>query len=412
VSDPTVRPIPRARPLADVPVEALAARGEELARSWGAALLLGRPLSLSAEMPVREFAREAPTLCAQAVRALASEDGLDGLIAGAVSAGERRGACASRLAAIVGARDARETVAAVEALRGVLWETLLAEQHSGGFGSGAPAIGRAPASRLAELADRLAYVCASMLLVALDQPVVDADDASTTARVGHDSTRVRGSAGEAVIVDELSSAGRSGRANVSAGVGVSPASGGATERPLSWDESPPVPPRARAGEIEIRDERREQGAAAWTRTIGRQLECFERDGRPFAALLVELLDVERTLREGTQNTLALLSAVVEQALLAELSAAHGSVTPERPGRYWVLAAGVDRAEAGRLAERLQRAAYASMRRHGSSLEVAIGIAACPEDGREAAALAAHADVGLYAARSAVRARTTSVDGPA
>jgi hypothetical protein len=28
---------------------------------------------------------------------------------------------------------------------------------------------------------------------------------------------------------------------------------------------------------------------------------------------------------------------------------------------------------------------------------------CPDDGREAAALAAYADVGLYAARSAVRA---------
>ena len=43
--------------------------------------------------------------------------------------------------------------------------------------------------------------------------------------------------------------------------------------------------------------------------------------------------------------------------------------------------------------------------------VAIGVAVCPEDGRQAAALAAHADVGLFAARSAVNApapRTVSV----
>jgi GGDEF domain-containing protein len=40
---------------------------------------------------------------------------------------------------------------------------------------------------------------------------------------------------------------------------------------------------------------------------------------------------------------------------------------------------------------------------GTPLRVAIGTAVCPEDGREPAMLAAHADVGLYAARSAVRA---------
>jgi hypothetical protein len=33
----------------------------------------------------------------------------------------------------------------------------------------------------------------------------------------------------------------------------------------------------------------------------------------------------------------------------------------------------------------------------------VGTAVCPDDGREPAALAAHADVGLYAARSSARA---------
>jgi predicted signal transduction protein with EAL and GGDEF domain len=35
--------------------------------------------------------------------------------------------------------------------------------------------------------------------------------------------------------------------------------------------------------------------------------------------------------------------------------------------------------------------------------VAVGTAVCPQDGREAAALAAHADIGLLAARAAGRA---------
>jgi GGDEF domain-containing protein len=82
----------------------------------------------------------------------------------------------------------------------------------------------------------------------------------------------------------------------------------------------------------------------------------------------------------------------------------------------VLAPKADRSDADKLAERLARAVRFSVAHRGSSLEVAIGTAVCPEDGREAAVLAAHADVGLYAARSVARAATgspaASVDRPA
>jgi hypothetical protein len=305
----------------------------------------------------------------------------------------------------------------------------------GQLGWASPILDSSPVRQLADLADRLACVCASLVAVAVsterdatagrDAAIVSVsepvprDRDRDRAAAAHE--RDRDSGGEAVIVDELSQAPVSEEQVAFARSRRAPEGALADERPLSWDESPPVPLRARAGEIEIRDERREQGAAAWTRSIGRQLERFERDGLPFAALLVELVDIERMSRHEP-GTLSLLAATIEQALVGEMqaqpgpiAAKSGAVTQERPGRYWVLVPETDRMATERLAERLARAAHVAMRRRGSSLEVAVGTAVCPDDGREAAALAAHADVGLYAARSAARAAAgrpaVSVDEP-
>jgi predicted signal transduction protein with EAL and GGDEF domain len=65
---------------------------------------------------------------------------------------------------------------------------------------------------------------------------------------------------------------------------------------------------------------------------------------------------------------------------------------------------------------MELAVASAVRHRGAPLELAVGSAVCPDDGREAPALAAHADVGLYAARSAARTglarRAASVDEPA
>ena len=160
---------------------------------------------------------------------------------------------------------------------------------------------------------------------------------------------------------------------------------------------------APVAEIEIRDERREEGPAAWISSIGAQLALFERDSAPFAVLLVELLDIERTRPHEPSEELSRLARELERALADALGPWPGSLTRERPGRCWLLAPDTDRAGAERLAQRLMRDLSAGAGELGASLAVAIGTAMCPEDGREAAALAAHADVGLCAARSAVRA---------
>jgi len=426
----------RPRALTELPTDALLARAAELARRWAIALAQERPLERLGEIPLGQLALDGPSLCAQALRALQSDVELERLTGGGAPSAREPSVSARSLAQIAGARGPGEVVEAVELLRGVLWGALL-EQLRPAEGWAFPAYERSPARRLLDVADRLAYVCASVAAVAAAsappgrdgyadcrEPAGQADPIAGQDPLGGEDWALgeRGAAygapgegHEAVIVDEqvdeqvderMDERAEAGAAPPERALQASARAGGAPprERPLSWDESPPVPPsRGPVEEIEIRDQRREHGASAWTQSIGRQLDRFEHDGRPFAALLVEIVDVTRPRRDEPLAMLSLLGGAVQEALAAELRAAGGQVTEESAGRYWVLAPKTDRGEAERLLARLQRAARAAMRRRGSSLEVVIGAAVCPEDGREAATLAAHADVGLYAARSAARA---------
>jgi diguanylate cyclase len=181
---------------------------------------------------------------------------------------------------------------------------------------------------------------------------------------------------------------------------------------LSWEPSAPLEARSAAvlvdelapekpPEIEIRDVRGEEGPAAWIGSIGRRLERYEQEGSPFAVLLVELVDIERLRHAEPSSEVSRLTSQVQDALERELRPAD-SLTRERPGRYWLLAEQSDGRSARLLAERLARAVRSSASHRGTPLEVAVGVAVCPEDGRQTSALAAHADVGLYAARAAGR----------
>jgi GGDEF domain-containing protein len=374
---------PRAGPVAGLPIDSLVARAEELARHWAIALVVERPLDGLADVPLEDLAREAPALCAQLVRALESDAELERLT-GAAASGREDGAPARRLAAMSGARDPAELVGEVETLRGVLWETLLEELRR-------PLFEQAGARRIADLSDRLAFVCARALTAAIDAAArewaagaasPDAAPADAEPPPGR-SEREPASAQRAVIVDER--------------------------------EQAPASPRRPQAEIEIRDERGEAGPAAWIGSIGRQLERFRQDGVPFAVLLVELRDIDRLHRDRAPGDSPVVAQEIERALAAELRGSapggggearrapwSGSLTRERHGRYWLLAPDTDRAGAGKLAERMLGAIRRLAGGRGSFLEVLVGTAVCPEDGREAAALAAHADVELYAARSSAR----------
>lgn len=180
-------------------------------------------------------------------------------------------------------------------------------------------------------------------------------------------------------------------------------------------------PRAQP-EIEIKDERREHNThehdvrehdvreaallderapSPWIDSIERRLERYERDRLPFAVLLVELADIERLRHAELPGEVARLTGLVEVALSNELRPAD-SLTREGPGRYWLLAPETDTPSARALAERLADAVRRAAGHRGAPLEAAVGVAVCPADGGRAVALAAHADVSLYAARAAGR----------
>lgn len=154
-------------------------------------------------------------------------------------------------------------------------------------------------------------------------------------------------------------------------------------------------------EIEIRDVRREEGPSAWVSSVGRLLSRHSEDGLPFAVLLVEIVDVAHLERSETPHDLHGLVAKVEDAIgRAMRSTDH--LSRETLGRYWLVAPETNGTGARMLAERLARLVRTSATHRGVPMEVAIGIAVCPDDGTEAPALAARADLGVYSARATGR----------
>ncbi len=154
-------------------------------------------------------------------------------------------------------------------------------------------------------------------------------------------------------------------------------------------------------EIEIRDVRREEGPSAWVSSVGRLLARHAEDGLPFAVLLVEIVDVAHLERSETPHDLHGLVAKVEAAV-GEGMRSSDHLSRETLGRYWLVAPETNGTGARMLAERLARLVRTSASHRGVPMEVAIGIAVCPDDGTEAPALAARADLGVYSARATGR----------
>jgi GGDEF domain-containing protein len=154
--------------------------------------------------------------------------------------------------------------------------------------------------------------------------------------------------------------------------------------------------------ISIRDARHAADGEPWTTAVQRRLERYLDDSDPFAVLLVELLDSER-LRLA-QSPIAAESQLreVESAVVEQLRPADVLVR-EADGRYWLVAPGTAAQDARGLALRLVDAVRRCASYRRVPLEVAVGIAVCPDHGVQAAGLTSHAEVDLYAAQAAGRA---------
>jgi GGDEF domain-containing protein len=122
------------------------------------------------------------------------------------------------------------------------------------------------------------------------------------------------------------------------------------------------------------------------------------------------VDVAHLERSSTPHDMHSLVAQVESAIGRAMRATD-HLSRETLGRYWLVAPETNGTGARMLAERLARLVRTSATHRGVPLEVAIGIAVCPDDGTEAPALAARADLGVYSARATGRS-VSHTDPPA
>jgi hypothetical protein len=265
-------------------------------------------------------------------------------------------------------------VRAAHELSDALWASMHAELLHG-----------AQPARVSELAQRLADVCATI---------------ATLAAVGPPEG---GLAGLEAPVWPLGPEGPEGP-EVSAATAPAPLRPpeSAPEDPIAIHDTRPHEPLPAAGAA---------APSGWLGAIARRLERYREDHLPFAVLLIEVLALERLAHAEPAPELERLTALSERALGHELRPADRLICESR-GRYWLITPETDRPGARTLAERLARTVRATALHRGVGLEVAIGIAVCPDDGAEAAGLAAHADVEVYAARAAGRSLAPGEGPPA
>ena len=376
-------PPSRTRPVIAPGLDSLVEHADQIARGWAAALVRSRPLERIGEVALDALGRRGPALCAAILQAVQSDEALAELA-------HESDAPVGALATLTGARDAAEATADFELLRGVLWERLEV------------ALAGAPGRTLADAGDRLAAGCAAALRAGLARSERGATSAASFPPAAAFTERMPGAAG---VEQPLAGSPPSGASDAGRPAVIVDEAGPAPAAPRAERRDGPrlTPAEPEGEEIVVRAAEAGEGPAAWIGVIGGQLERHLRDGMPFSVLLAELVIPAERERAPAP------AAAVERALTSEIrTEATGAgapvVTSERPGRWWILLPGVDRHRAERVAERLANAVRAIPGADGSATALAVGSASCPHDGSDAAALAAHADVGLYAARSVLRRR--------
>jgi GGDEF domain-containing protein len=186
-----------------------------------------------------------------------------------------------------------------------------------------------------------------------------------------------------------------GRPSPNGGVDAPEARETAVEAVAAAAPTPATPRDAGADEQE-RPSRPE--AAEWTTPIGPALDRHADTGVPFAVLLIEVVGADRLRRAMPVGELDALMRHVQRALVRELRPSD-RLGQEGAGRWWLVASETHVTAARLLGERLARGVRASVAHHGVPLEIAVGVASCPEDGSNADELANHAERELYNARA-------------
>jgi GGDEF domain-containing protein len=150
--------------------------------------------------------------------------------------------------------------------------------------------------------------------------------------------------------------------------------------------------------IAIRDARPSRQDTPWAIAVQRRLDRYQSDREHFAVMLVELLDAERLRLAQSPLDAERQVREVESAMVQQLREAD-TLVREADGRYWLLAPDSDASAARSLAGAIAASARRCTSHRGAPLEVAVGIALCPQHGAQVGALLGHAEVDLYAAQA-------------
>lgn len=354
-----------ARPVADAPLHALADT-EALAKGWLLTLVARAPLARAGALSTAELARDAPPLCGAITAALASEAELDRLRPGGDLA-----PLAARAGRLAGAVDPAGAAGAVAALRSALWSEVTDALH------------RPEPELVAALAARLGHVCDIVAGAALGGGGGPAAAAPAVA-----APAVAAPAPQAPAPGPEPEPPPAAPGPRLAPVPDVPAAGEAPAPPVPADVFPSV------GAV-APDERQEP----WATAVVRRLERLAASGRPCAVLAIEVADAERLLAADLRGEARQALDRAERAVRSELRPSDAAVR-EREGRLWVVAGGTNLEGARALGRRLADAVSRAAALHGAPLRASVGLAVSPDDGTDPAALVAHADEGVFAARAA------------
>ena len=388
------------------------------------------PLAQAGAVPAAELARGGPALCSGVLVALGSDAELERLVGGA----DGRAPLGAAAARLTGARTAAGLAAGVEALRAATWRALRAEL-------------RDPVPELvADLADRLAYVCARVTEASLSTPLADTpgrsgplaealssvppaaepprpepaaprhegirafapappsrDDAPAPAPASArdpDEPPAPPPAGVQVVDLPARPADLDPLTSLAEELAAAPPTGvaGTPSHDAMYAPAADAPTVTRLRRVDTSWEDVADAGPPWLAAISRRLERRVVDGRPFAVFVVEVDDLDRLLASQTGREVAIALETAERGLTAELAPAD-LVVRERLGRWWLTSPDRDPAAARDLGTRVA-AAIARAQLGSAPLSVSIGVAVCPADGESLEALAGRADEGMFAARAA------------
>jgi GGDEF domain-containing protein len=365
--DPLAPEPRRPRPVAGLP----AVDARAIAKAWLLELIAGSTLEDAVDLPLGEIAREGPGLAAAVLEAVSDDSALRRLAPGGNLA-----FLSGRAASLIGPGGPAAAVRAAEALRRATQAAILTEA-------------RLDAVTTAELADRLAHICALVAEAA----------AAEVMRPVVPETRPAAPPEPAPAPDPDVPP-RRGGVHAARPVEDAPRHDPrpAPIAPPSETEAEIVALRDPADALRHRVQRRAE-PGSWRTAVERQLERHAHDGSPFALLAIEADGVERLRASQSEGEVDELLEALERALAAELRPAD-QLLAEEPGRYWVTAPDTGPAVGKLLAERLADAASAAVSHAGAPLTVSIGVASCPEDGDDAEAISERADRAMFAARAA------------